>query len=440
MKKILYLVLIVTASAASGVLAQKPATREVSSEAAVTKGSTVRIVGANRKLSIKSWDQAKVKVTVLVKQDSSLTSVSDQNLFEALGIAIKPFSNRVEILANRSTNLSSLNAITVTGYGKKKVPGPTAEERLATQRAAEMVYAEDLLASTTTTNGLTRTPGQNLYVYDDNRLRSYGKVAEIMSLEIMVPAGSKLDVNNQYGDVMIGMNLDEAKLDVSNGSLELQDVKNLELVGKYCNANFGNIEKAEIEFQNGTLHAQSINDLDLDSKYSTIEYEKGKDLYIRSQADNITIDEITKVDGRKTYGSIRVDMLNGNFDLDGVNVDIKIRNINPQVEMIKINNKYGDVRLPVKNLKNYFVDFAGYYSNVFTPFQKTVIKEEEKKDADPRTENELVDMAIAGQYYRSSAAVTGELAPKRFTGTVGDVSGKHTRFQLTCHSCTVDFK
>ena len=106
MKKILYLVLIVTASAASGVLAQKPATREVSSEANVSKGSTVRILGANRKLSIKSWDQARVKVTVQVNQDSSLRSVSDQELFEALGVAIKPFSNRVEILANRSSNPS----------------------------------------------------------------------------------------------------------------------------------------------------------------------------------------------------------------------------------------------------------------------------------------------------------------------------------------------
>ena len=70
--------------------------------------------------------------------------------------------------------------------------------------------------------------------------------------------------------------------------------------------------------------------------------------------------------------------------------------------MIKINNKYGDVRLPVKNLKNYFVDFSGYYSNVFTPFQKTIIKEEEKKETDPRLENELQDMAMAGQYFRSS--------------------------------------
>ncbi len=48
----------------------------------------------------------------------------------------------------------------------------------------------------------------------------------------------------------------------------------------------------------------------MDSKSSTIEYEKGNYLYVRSQADNYTIDAIDKVDGRKVYGSFKIDQLN----------------------------------------------------------------------------------------------------------------------------------
>lgn len=436
MKKLLYIVIVFALFAVADVQAQKPQTREVTTEAAIAKGSSVRIVGANRRLNIKSWDQAKVKVSVQVAYDSSINTNSNEEWLEALGISLKAFSNRVDIVANRSGNLrttGSSNEVTVVGYGKKKALQPTAQ-----QRASEMAYADAVNSRLGTTRGII--PGQQLYTSADVLFPS---VVNIVSMDIMVPAGSKLDISNQYGDVTIGMNLDEAKLDISNGALDMQDVKILELTGKYCNANFGNIEKAEIEFSNGTFHAQNIGDLDLDSKYSTIEFEKGKYLYLRSQADNITIDEIDKVDGRKTYGSIRLDMLNGNFDLEGNNVDIKIRNINPQVEMIKINNKYGDVRLPVKNLKNYFVDFAGYYSTVFTPFPKTIVKEEEKKPAEAGTgssEQELTEMALAGEYFQRSSTLAGEMAPKRFTGTVGDVKSKHTRFQLTCHSCTVDFK
>ena len=430
MKKILYIASVLTVFTMAG-FAQKPATREIATETDVAKGSLVRIVGANRKLNIKSWDQAKVKLTINFVYDSTTKYLTQEECFEALGISIKPFSNRVDIMANRSNSPSSLKAITVMGYSKKA----------ASQRAAEMAYAEDVLAATTRSK---RVAGQKVYVPADV-YRPTTALTQMLSLDIMVPAGSKLDVDNQYGDVTISMNLDEAKLDISNGALDVQDVKNLQLTGKYCNANFGNIEKAEVEFQNGTFHAMNIGDLDLDSKYSTIEYEKGKYIYIRSQADNITVDEIDRVEGRKTYGSVRVEMLNGNFDLEGNNVDIKIRNINPQVEMIKINNKYGDVRLPVKSLNNYFVDFTGYYSTVFTPFAKIIVKEEEKKQPDNKQNGEaneqaMVELALAGEYHRASSAIAGEMAPKRFTGTVGDVSGKHTRFQLTCHSCTVDFK
>ena len=245
-------------------------------------------------------------------------------------------------------------------------------------------------------------------------------------------------LENKYGDVVINMDLDEAKLEVNNGTLDAQNIKNLTLISDYCNVNLGNVEKGEVEFYNGTFRAQNIKDLDMDSRSSNIEYEKGEYLYLRSQTDEITIQEITKIDGRKVYGSIKVDRLNGSFDLEGNNVDIKFRDISPDVSLIKINNKYGDVRLPVKSLKNYFVDFTGYYSTVFAPFQKQVIKEEETKTEDPQ-EQEKIAILKAAKSFKPEASV-GELAPRRFTSTVGDNKAKHTRIELICNSCTVDFK
>lgn len=438
MKKVLYIFSVLTVIASSGLLAQKPATREVSSETNVVKGSLVRIIGANRKLNIKSWDQSKVKVTMNIVVDSGAKSRTNEEWLEQVGISIKSFSNRVDIMANRNSNLHSLEEVTVVGYATSSKARTTSADRVVAGH--QQLAAANALRST---QGVALQPGQRSYTSAQDLFASVNST--VLSMDIMIPAGSKLDIDNKYGDVTISMNVDEAKLDITNGALDMQDVKNLELTGKYCNANFGNIGKAEIEFQNGTFRATSIDDLDLDTKYSTIEYDNGKNLYLRSQADNITVDEIAKVEGRKTYGSVRIDMLNGNFDLEGNNVDIKIRNINPQVEMIKISNKYGDVRLPVKSLKNYFVDFTGYYSTVFTPFAKTIVKEDEKKqaantDETARSEQELTEIATAGEYFRSSSTLAGEMAPKRFTGSVGDINGKHTRFQLTCHSCTVDFK
>jgi hypothetical protein len=54
MKKLLYIVIVFVLFAVADAQAQKPSTREVTTETSVSKGSLIRIVGANRRLNIKS--------------------------------------------------------------------------------------------------------------------------------------------------------------------------------------------------------------------------------------------------------------------------------------------------------------------------------------------------------------------------------------------------
>lgn len=436
-------------TAAIGAKAQKaPFTREISQEVASQKGSLIRIVSASSKVSIKSWDQSKVKVTLeFYYGDSAAQKRSDAELFEDLGVNIKPFSNRVDIL----TGASSMN----TSIYKAGVPTKKTTYGIVGQYTTPK---EILVRGFKSPPAAQQGQGNKLEAVTAIGYNSYRPILRTMT--ILVPAGCKLDLENKYGDVVIGMNLDQAKLEISNGALDAGDIKDLQLTGNYCNANLGNVEKAEVEFNNGTFRAQNINDLDMDSKSSTIEYEKGGYLYLRSQADEYTIASIDKIDGRKVYGSLKIDQLNTSFDLEGNNVDIKFRNISPEATLIKINNRYGDVRLPVRNLKNYYVDFIGNYSTVFAPFQKEVVKEEEKKEGDATatatpangnaagtvaanvatTGRVIEDVELYNKLGPARRSAVGEVAPRHFTSTVGDIKGKYTRIELTCHSCTVDFK
>lgn len=454
-KKILFPVLITGTliTAAIGAKAQQkaPFTKEISQEVPSQKGSLIRIVSSSRKVTVKSWDQPKVKVTLeLTYSDSAAQKRSDAEWFENLGMNIKPFSNRVDILTGNTITISGL---TRTGTEVRKVaPGqlyyssPSDGEII--ERRKTVPTKKDRLEEVIVTGKPTTLSNSKLeeVIVKGYSSGSYSRpIVRVMT--IMVPTGCKLDIDDKYGDVVIGMNLDGAKLKISNGALDAQDIKDLQLTGTYCNANLGNVEKAEIEFSNGTFRAQNINDLDMDSKSSTIEYEKGNYLYMRSQADEYTIASIDKIDGRKVYGSIKIDQLNTSFDIEGNNADIKFRNISPEVTLIKINNRYADVRLPVKTLKNYYVDFIGNYSTVFAPFQKEVVKEEEKKEGDATTtstskekDSYIVIDDVSGKGDKIRRSAVGEVAPRHFTSTVGDTKGKHTRIELTCHSCTVDFK
>ena len=117
------------------------------------------------------------------------------------------------------------------------------------------------------------------------------------------------------------------------------------------------------------------------------------------------------------------------------------------MKLIRINNKYADVRLPVKQLTNYYVDFNGYYSTVFAPFQKEVPSGDPDhakatgtavKTIEVPDERTMRDLSQWDKDKRN--APTREMAPNRFTSTVGNIKDKHTRFELVCNACTVDFK
>src|SRR5882724_6066853 len=86
--------------------AQQEVNKTVSQEVSLTKGGLVRIVSHSRKLVIKSWDQSKVKITMELTYDSSVKSRSDEKWFEDLGISLKPFSNRVDIVTGNSDRLT----------------------------------------------------------------------------------------------------------------------------------------------------------------------------------------------------------------------------------------------------------------------------------------------------------------------------------------------
>src|SRR5215467_3396622 len=95
------------------VKAQQEIDKTINQEASMGKGGLVRIVSRARKLVIKSWDQSKVKVTMDIAYDSSVKARTDEAWFDDLGISIKPFSNRVDILSGNA----SRTAISLTGKG-----------------------------------------------------------------------------------------------------------------------------------------------------------------------------------------------------------------------------------------------------------------------------------------------------------------------------------
>ena len=385
--------------------------KEISTEVNASKAMDVYIENNNRTLEIKTWDQPKVKlVTTIYYEGEEGTKVSDDEWFEKLNITLRATGSSIKIKSG------------TIGSGSYSINGNSFGWSSSSAGRSDMAVFNE--------------KGQNIGT--QSKLKR--------NVTIYVPKENKVDIETKYAEVLVSGNLNKLNVDITNGGLELQDVTNLTLRSKYANVSVGNIKNGEVELINGRFIAKDVDDLDLDTKYATIEAVSVKKLVLRSTNDEYEIEEVGSLQGRKNYGNLRITKLNNSMELDGTNADIKVRNIAPSLENIRINNKYADIRLPMRNVKNYSVLYQGAYSTVYAGFEKKpVIDNSTKTDQGSASAPKLnkQEDAIAETIRAANRAVRAAQfeeggSDSHFTASVGD--GKGAKLDLKCQNCTVDFK
>ncbi len=395
--------------------------KEISTEVSASKTADIYVENNNRQLEIKVWDQPKVKMVTTVYYEGDGGKLTDAEWFEKLNLTIRSTNSSIKIKSGTiggGSYYSNGNSFSWSGSGE----GVT----------------------------VLNMDGSNNSKQENTK----------RMLTIYVPKENKLDIESKYSEVLISGNLNKLNADITNGGLELQDVNTLMLRSKYANVQVGNIKTAEVELINGRFIAKDADELDMDTKYATIEAGAVKKLTIRSTNDEYEIEEVGTLQCRKNYGNLRITKLNSSLELDGTNADLKIRNIAAGLEYIKINNKYADIRLPMRNVKNYSVAYLGAYSTVYAGFEKKPVEETAETkaavkqkatsrevapfvtatDARPGTETKTTGKEknnISARTYLTLSDPVGDL-DNHFTATVGD--GKGAKLDLKCQNCTVDFK
>jgi hypothetical protein len=392
--------------------------KEVSKEISSPKGADIYIENASRGIVVKTWDQPKVKVTTTVYYEGE-SKLTDEEWLERVNLSLKTLGSSVKI--------------------KSGTPGGSGNGAFTLYGGQGYSYS---------TNG-----GVAIFNANGQNIGSKTNMKRIVT--VTVPAGSKLDIESKYAEVQLPASIGDVNVDIQNGNLEAENLNKLVLRSKYSNANVGDVKTAELEFTNGRFSAKNIDDLDIESKYSTIEMASAKKLVLRSTNDEYEIEEAGEVRGRKNYGNLRITKLNNSLEVDGSNADVKVRNVGAAVSLIKIDNKYADVRIPLRAIKDYAIDFSGSYSSVYGNFEKVPVAAEKEKEKTGSSSSTSSGSATA--ISSEPVIVSGRLtpmattmarpgmmwsnegnSPSRFTATVG--SGKGLKVDMKCLNCTVDFK
>ncbi|MBA4260318.1 MAG: hypothetical protein C0446_14240 [Chitinophaga sp.] len=369
--------------------------KEVSQEISSSKSPEIYLDNTSRNIQVKIWDQSKVKVVTTVYFEGE-GKLSDEEWFEKMNLSLKSMGTAVRIKSG-----------TISG-GSYTINGNTF--------------------------GWSGSTGATVFNDKGENIGSKSNTKRMVT--IYVPAASKLDIDSKYADVQLMGNYGSATIDLTNGNLEAENISKLYLRSKYSNVTIEDAAIAEIEFMNGRFSAKEIGEADLDTKYATIDIASVKKAVFRSTNDEYEIEDANELRGRKNYGNFRITKLNGSLEMDGTNADIKIRNVGSTLDLIKIDNKYADIRIPLKAIKNYSIKYSGAYSTVYGNFEKEPLIEEQTKPLLKETD------ALAKQLVEINRSITryaqsGD-AESRFSAKVGD--GKGLKIDMNCQNCTVDFK
>jgi len=341
--------------------------KEISMEVNFSRNGTVTIKNLSRKLVIKTFNEKKVKLVTTVYAEPGYEK-KDIDWERELNIGIDQGKNEVTIRPEETRTVSA----TSTSGGSMTL---------------SYAYA---------------APGSGQVNYSKNRK------SEVV---IYIPTGAKLVVENKYNDVAILNDLTTLDADLMNVNLKMMNADKAIIKSRYGSVNAGNIKDASLNLLNCKFNSGNINKLIIDSRYSTVTFKNSGVIDITSVSDQYTMAQAGTLTVNKNFGKLNIAELRNSIDFTGASADMNIGEINASAKSIKINNKYADVKLPVKQLNNYTVQFDGNYSKVFTPFET-----ETETNNGRRTTN------------------------TNFTKTVGNVKKDFTAFAVNCISCSVDFR
>lgn len=380
--------------------------KEVSQEISVSKTADIYIDNSSREIIIKQWDQPKVKVTTTVFYEGD-GKLSDEEWFTKLNLSLRVLGSSVKI---KSGSIGG-GSYTINGqtYGWSSVGGSNNQGGVAVFNGS----------------------GQNI--------GTKSNIKRVVT--VYVPSSSKLDIESKYADVQVDGKYSTANIDITNGNLDAGSFNKLILRSKYSNISIDDAATAEVEFINGRFSAKNIDDADFDTKYSTVEIATVKKIIFRSTNDEYEVEEVGDIRGRKNFGNLRITKLNTSLEINGTNADIKVRNTGANLNLVHIDNKYADIRLPLRNIKNYSINYVGPYSTVYGNFDRLPLKEEPKALASGTSKSKLEE-DIANTIRSVNRAVERtsyeESTNTRFSAAVGD--GKGLKIDMKCQNCTVDFK
>lgn len=300
-------------------------------------------------VTVKTWNETRIKLETSIWIDGN-NELTDEKWLERIGLSAKESGDTIKI-NTKPTEIflyeGQPNRIMTLSYDYSR-------------NLSETVYYGN---------------GSPMGVVNSNRVTT-----------LYVPSQSKLKIVNKYGQLALTDNIKDILIINTNGEINAKDIDNLELRSSSGRFIAGVIRNGNINISHGRLYLAELSKGKLNTAYNTIEIGKIGTVQFNSATDDMDINESGSITGIKNYGGLQINV-SGNLDLEGVNSRIKLRNIAPSAELIRIFDMNTDLRIPIHEPQNYAVDVKGSFINLYSAYSNIMI-------TDTLTSSEVAEIKV----------------------------------------------
>jgi hypothetical protein len=190
---------------------------------------------------------------------------------------------------------------------------------------------------------------------------------------VRMPNYLALDLINKFGAVFIDEINGKSNLDISYGSLKANkllynDSKPLsQLILAYGSAEITKCNWLQIEVKYSSMEMKKAKAIIIDSRFSNIEIDDSHSIIATSKYDNYENGSTQNLVLTSKFTNFEIGNISNKLDLDFEYGSFEAGNIQSGFELIKIENRYGDIELRIEEESSYLLDAHLQYCDLDYP-------------------------------------------------------------------------
>jgi hypothetical protein len=264
------------------------------------------------------------------------------------------------------------------------------------------------------------------------------------ALLIELPGNAIIFLTSKFADADIESYVPYVNVTITNGTLKMGSAGYAVIKSKFSTVKVDDINNAHLNLVATKFTGGNVILMNVVSSNSSLQLDRSGTMQLNSVSDQYQVENAGSISGNKNFGKLTIEHLKDQLILTGANADLKISSVAAETPLIKIDNKYADLKVPVYHLNNYSIHYEG------SPRDVTKISvangggsitavQIAKKDSFANTTFTAAGNAAVKDSNNNTIKGTG-INKTVFEAISGDVKGKHTKVDIVCAFCNVAFK